>query len=168
MVVTWAGSRSAATPTPPAPTPTPPAPTPAPPTPTPEPPPDDPADGHTITGTLDQYEQWSCGNVQLILVGTLDDGRWYVQSTGAGEDYLWGNAATVECLQGEHWEKLEDGLTDKEGCVSDSPEERDLIVLMGIGGWVVIDNSDGTHIARLTPRSSRDLWLPLGSEPYSR
>jgi hypothetical protein len=130
------------------------------------PPPDDPAEGHTLTGQIYRYELWGCGgNTQNTTVGTLDDGRWYLQSTGAGEDCIWGSAATVQCLQGTYWKRLENGLVDKEGCVSVSPEKRDLIVLMGIGGWVVIDNFDGTHIAKLTPQNAKDLWLPLETMP---
>lgn len=135
------------------------------PTPTPEPP-ADPAEGHTVNGMKNTYELWGCGgNTQDIIVGTFDDGRWYVQSTGAGEDCIWGNAAIAECFMGLHWQRIEDGVTDKEGCVSSGAEQRDLVLSIGAGGWYVLDRITGEQLAKLTPRSSTNLWIPNGATP---
>ena len=126
----------------------------------------DPAEGHTITGTDHTYLQWQCEvGWQDFTVGTLEDGRWYVRSQGVGEDCNWGSAATADCLEGTHWIRIEDGFTDKEGCVSSGPEDRNLVLTVGSGGWYVSDRNSGDDLVKLTPRNPNSRWIPEGSTP---
>jgi hypothetical protein len=129
----------------------------------------DPAQEQGLTGAEHVYEAWGTGgNVQSIIVGILEDGRWYLASLGGGEEYMWGNHARVTCHQGTHWEVKEGNTIDREGCVGDAAGLGELAVLIGNDGWVISGTSTLGRLATLTPNDPDDLWLFEGTHQINR